>query len=249
MKWSTSFVILLLLGVAASVAVPANGEVVLFQDNFESYAPVSPLTQPGWTLDLGTTGQAWSYQAALGGDCPGPQSGASYMIELRGSSPWIQVNGTFPTQSTLADLVRFEADVYGSPSAYPYLATMSGTHSGSETNYVMMGPNGTVYIPTTSGTSATLTWATGSWHHVTIDYHPTAATFDLMIDAQTQLAIPMVTVGQAVSGFCLSNAAMGNWASYDNVKVSLFAVPEPSSVALLVSAVFGLVAYAWRKRR
>jgi hypothetical protein len=35
----------------------------------------------------------------------------------------------------------------------------------------------------------------------------------------------------------------------DYVKVGTYAVPEPCSITLLASAVFGLLAYAWRKRR
>jgi hypothetical protein len=36
---------------------------------------------------------------------------------------------------------------------------------------------------------------------------------------------------------------------YDNVRLDASPVPEPSSVVLLISALIGLVAYAWRKRR
>jgi hypothetical protein len=37
--------------------------------------------------------------------------------------------------------------------------------------------------------------------------------------------------------------------AYDNVRLDATSVPEPSSVVLVISALIGLVAYAWRKRR
>ena len=37
--------------------------------------------------------------------------------------------------------------------------------------------------------------------------------------------------------------------AFDNVSLSYSVVPEPSAIALLVSGLIGLAAYAWRRRR
>jgi len=43
--------------------------------------------------------------------------------------------------------------------------------------------------------------------------------------------------------------SFGKTAYIDNVSVTTASIPEPSSIALLTSAIVGLLAYAWRKRR
>jgi hypothetical protein len=220
---------------------------VLFEDDFSTHAEgalAGPAPTGSWTYDLGTTGTAYVFQGVVG-DCPGAPDGSKYLGMLRGSDYWPQAIATFATQSNPADLVRFEADIFGGASPDPYIAINSGTATN---NYVMAVPTGTIYVPGSPATSS-LTWTTAppAWHHVTMDYHPTATTFDLTIDAATQKGIAMGVAGP-IDGFSLTNV-VNNWALYDNVKVTLNpgVVPEPSSIVLLASAVLGLLAYAWRK--
>jgi hypothetical protein len=224
---------------------------VLFEDGFEGVTPPAigpaPTAPSGdWQFNLGS-GEAMSLTGALGG-CPGAATGSNYLGVLQGGGAvWSTANAGFPLQSNPADLVRFEADIFGGGAAKPYIAILPTQNaSNNELNYVLLSYNGVVYVP--GGSS--LSWATGSWHHVTMDYHPTASTFDLTIDSQpTQKGIAMGAAG-SVAGFELSNAATNAYADYDNVKVTLIAgVPEPTSIVLLVSGLAGLVAYAWRKRK
>lgn len=48
----------------------------------------------------------------------------------------------------------------------------------------------------------------------------------------------------------LADVSNGNWVGVDNFSVSYSTVtPEPSSIVILATALLGLLAYAWRKRR
>jgi hypothetical protein len=58
---------------------------------------------------------------------------------------------------------------------------------------------------------------------------------------------PLLYVGQAVAGEAVNGATQ---VDYIRITSGAYApVPEPSTIVLLVSAMFGLLAYAWRKRK
>jgi hypothetical protein len=216
---------------------------VLFQDNCATYPADSNLAggaapTGSWTVSLKDSGMAYIHNGKVG-DCSGAVDGSNYLGILRNGG-WSQVDAVFAAQSNPSDLVRLEADVFGGAAATPYLAMNLG---GAEKAYVMPVPAGTIYFPSSTAASA---WTTGVWHHVAIDYHPTAATFDFSIDGNTQAGIATEAAG-AIDRFSL--ASVGGWALYDNVKVTLTATPEPSSVVLLAAGLVGLLAYAWRKQR
>jgi hypothetical protein len=65
-----------------------------------------------------------------------------------------------------------------------------------------------------------------------------------LLEDGTQLAS---AAGRSLSGNWGAFAYTGNTMSWDYVATST--VPEPSTIALLMTGVFGLLAYAWRKRR
>ena len=76
-----------------------------------------------------------------------------------------------------------------------------------------------------------------------------------IIDSPTSTNIPVTVSGVLVQAGDVIDLVVGNDGSGGNdligvhQSITLGAVPEPSSVVLLVSALFSLLAYAWRKRR
>ena len=134
------------------------------------------------------------------------------------------INANFTPQSNSADLIRFELDC----SSLSAAATMEiGISSGGiQCNSVALGS------------------ASSAWYHVMMEYYPGASTYDLTINGQTQTGLPMTTVATTVDSLLIHGTG-GNWASFDNVKVTsvTFDVPEPSMiVSLLILGLAGLLA-------
>ena len=157
----------------------------------------------------------------------------------------------FATQSNPANLVQFDADIWGTKSTSGKyvdltLAMLSGT---TALNSVLIHADASSGSISVGGTGTSLTWGLTAWHHVTMDYYPTTSTFTLAVDSQTPQTFAMTTPS-AVSGFRFVQTSpyYNRWSCFDNVQVT-GTVPEPSSIALTVSALLGLVAYAWRRWR
>ena len=59
-----------------------------------------------------------------------------------------------------------------------------------------------------------------------------------------------LTSAQVASGFKVSTLGMASGYGYlSGVQIVETSVPEPSSIAVLLTGLFGLLAYAWTKRR
>ena len=262
-----SLTVLLALVVALFVSVPAFA-TVLFDDNFESGTHGDPLgaANPGpgtWALSGQVPDNSLYLKiSTAGGGLPASAYGAVYGATIRGI-PEVQNGGydyaeaPFAAQSNASSQVQFQADIYGQdgngPNNTPVdlkIALMSGT---TECNSVVIeGGSSTATSSVSVGGVATgLTWGLDAWHHLTMSYNPTASTFSLAIDAQTPLTGLAMTTPSAIDGvrFVQTSAGMDRWSVFDNVQVSVSSVPEPSSIALLVSALMAFAAYARRKRR
>jgi hypothetical protein len=255
MSWQK---VLLALTVAVCVSTPAFA-TILFSDNFEAGASGDPLGTAvvgAWALS-GTTPEnslrlAWP---TAGGGLPAVVSGTMYGATIRGkaavdSATYSYADAQFASQGSASTLVRFEADIWGQNSgataADLNLAFLSG---GTALNSVQISGTSTGGVVSVGGVATGLTWGIGEWHHVTMDYRPSTSTFSLGIDAQTLTGLAM-TAPSAVDAVRLveTSAGQDRWSVFDNVSISTV-VPEPSSIMLLVSALMGLVAYAWKIRR
>jgi hypothetical protein len=77
---------------------------------------------------------------------------------------------------------------------------------------------------------------------------PTNSFTDFTASFTPQAGDPCIghTMGIVLYDGC-SNAVDGSYFGVDNVRLTV--VPEPSTVALVLSAMAGLMAYAWRKRK
>lgn len=94
---------------------------------------------------------------------------------------------------------------------------------------------------------AELYYETGSGRHsfasITAS-SPTWSQFTLNAQAPTEAVGSVVGIelfGRATSGTA--------WPLADDVSLSYSAVPEPSGIVIVVSALLGLLAYAWRRKR
>jgi hypothetical protein len=88
------------------------------------------------------------------------------------------------------------------------------------------------------------------YHTFKISVAPGDNAAEIFLDGGAS-SIKRIALNRASGGTSLGfgDIAGSGWAqaNWDYVKVN--AVPEPSSVAILVTAMLGLVAYAWRKRK
>jgi hypothetical protein len=261
MRWLT---VLSVFAVAMFVAVPSFASV-LFMDNFETgaHGDVLDVASPGpgtWALSGSVPGN--SLRLAIptaGGGLPASVYGAQYGATIRGmpevaGGVYNYADAPFAAQSNASDLIRFEAEIYGQDgngsSGKPVDLKLSLMSAGTETNSVVIEGNGSTASISVGDVATSLTWGIGNWHHVTMDYHPTASTFDLSIDDQSLTGLAMATPS-AVDAVRFSQTSVGQdrWSVFDNVQISVMSTPEPSAIALMVTGLLGLVAYAWRKRR
>jgi hypothetical protein len=235
----SSKMLLLIVGVSALFVSSACASTILFQDGFESGTPGA---SPG-PADVGT----WSFQVPASqlvtdAASPGAAGGTKYEAVTR-SGGWSASDANIGHQA-VGSLLRLEADVWTNGNALIYGIDYNPTEKDG---FIMVfRTDGSV---TCSGTG-TLTYNLGAWNHVSMDYVVGASTFDLTVNASTITAQGMLgTYGSTIDTMEICVSADTSY--FDNVKVTLnpSSVPEPSVVTLLVSAIFGLVAYAWRKRR
>ena len=104
-------------------------------------------------------------------------------------------------------------------------------------------------ILTSGGFGSVATGLSNAWHTYTISAGPSDTSASLSIDGGTAIAMAGLsgTFSPAAEFGSFTNGnGYGEWAQ---VTLETNTIPEPSSIALLVSAMVGLLAYAWRKRR
>jgi hypothetical protein len=262
MKSST---FLLALAAVLFVSAPAFADTVVFYDDFESGVAweglgTSSVPVGSWSITGGVPTNSLYVNWAPPDHNGLPHSyafGTMYGGTIRGMPEvagglYNYADAQFAVQNIASNRVRLEAEIYGqnagATTADLKLAFLSGT---TELNAVTLSGGASIGSVAVGGTATGLEYSLGAWHHVTMDYSPMTSTFSLAIDGQTPLTGLAVTTPSAVDGFRFveTSAGQDRWSCYDNVKVSVGAVPEPSSIALLVSAIMGLVAYAWRKRK
>ena len=235
MRWLQGSLLVVALLLATS---PAFGEI-LFDDNFDTdTVGANPVAEVGtWTF--------WNGSNVLVADAadPGPVSSPNYLTVIRDAGVDGGAYANFTGQSDPNDVVRAEFDWYANGAYSAQIQFLSP--AGGYFTYFSLANDGTV----TSGANVVKQVDTEEWHNIAIEYSPTATTCDVFID--NVLEGDDVGVAGAGSNFgqilFYTTSTTGATTHYDNVQVSI--VPEPSSVALLLSGLVGLLAYAWRKRK
>jgi hypothetical protein len=260
MRCYNLFLLLLVVGVIALVAAPTLSSTVLFQDDFESGTAGSAPTggAPGnWQVWL-----ADGHFSVVNDAAPGPASGANYLYLGRGNtSGWVEGDAFFANQAANGTTVRLDFDINSLSTNWPltfYGAEQDHPNSSTlwkEVYQIVLNPNGVVADWTQGGAAVPLAgmqWKNNQWQHCEVDYTIGSGKFDITYDGVTKTGLAIAPGGHDINCivFAPGVGAAGDIGLqyFDNVTVTI-GVPEPSSIALLVSALVGLVAYAWRKRK
>ncbi len=263
---------LVLCGLVCLLASPAFADV-LFYDSFENKAVGSPLTD---TLpDIGTVG--WYSGAGDPGTRIGPYAGhagpplANPSVPLTGaggSDQYLYFSngvdaGGIPSNADMdfskGKIAVWEADIYvhddglaGQAGTFLGYTAANSTYAWGTAMELRLFTNGTVgYFSGTSGMAyAAGTFPLDEWVHVQLTSDLSTEAISGSVGPVTFSGVRMVA-GNDMVGLVYGNSTGTNHPAYsfDNVTISAAPIPEPSTLVLLATGLFGLLAYAWRKRR
>jgi hypothetical protein len=207
----------------------------------------------GYFVLHGNDGSAYNDGSIIEGHPASIQSLPSYISNVTFGSLDLQVSTPIPVNMSplddprqpigpsVAQLDRTEWAFLTTGANYAYIpcATVTLAQSGSFTLNVITGAdrasyyNGTYAVKVTSG-------------DVSADSLTTPLTAN---DGNIDHTFFRLS-GNAGDTFTISNMAVTGVIAYSGIGFEGFvAVPEPSTIVLLISGLVGLVAYAWRKRK
>ena len=233
-------------------------ETTLFSDNFESQSPVSTIAYPDYRTDcapnsaaVGTWGssiagypqsvQVTNYAA------PGTPFGSQYLRMGNTESQGQYAMAGFALQNTAGDLIHAESQVQLSSTDNFETFYILRNDSGAVVELVSK-PDGLYSIDSTGSLVDTgLDYAVGTWQKWQIDYKIGAGAYKLTVGNASATLSAWHPGG--VNALQFTGYAAGQQYYVDNVLVTNgLPVPEPSTMAMGVAGLVGLLAYAWRKR-
>lgn len=242
--------LLLMPALAQAESVPwlvdTNTGAVIFDDNFEP-----PLGVPG-SSPVAAAG-SWSFPGVTANVTNATNAG----FDANEGSQFLQVNRNgsqemFGTgvagNSGDGHLIRLEL-AFRSPASGD--GGNIGVLSGSNTTAnVLFNGNGTMryLVPGVAWYDLTQTYSTTEWNTLIIT-HTNGATglsaYQLSINGQAPESIGFANASGNLNGVYVASPGGGGPIYFD----SITAVPEPSAIALALTGLVGLLAYAWRKRK
>jgi hypothetical protein len=231
--------VLTVLGLAAG---RVDAETVVFQDNFEGRTASDPLSAA-----LPQVGAAYTSGTArdITTSPPGsvPAGGGAIFAESVASDQWWSLNDA---SVTVGKVSRFDFDVFvvnGASFEGVDLITFTDTSYNGRGVDIFFHANGDVSYYDGAAHPVTGTFTRNVWQHVTVNADYSLQTFTASIGSLSFSGTMSSTNGYGYIDL------YGSPRYYDNVLVRVDPVPEPSTMALLVTGVVGLLAYAWRKRK
>jgi hypothetical protein len=265
MRCSKLFLVALFVGTSLLfVSAPAFAST-LFSDDFESQLSANTDTAggPGWGVDCqpqGGSPGSWSVvQTDSYRECfvssyatPGAAHGSKYLVASRWANTQMSATANFAEQATVGDRIHYEANIWPNTNAGSSVGLYSADAAG----------NG-LFNLSNDGAGGVQYWDGSAAHTISGVSHLTGQYQKWQIDYTIGDTTGILKVGSTSGTFGLQAGYTGKTANLDfnqaadrpniyidDVLVSnLGPVPEPSTIALLISAMIGLVAYAWRKRR
>ncbi|MBP6864039.1 MAG: PEP-CTERM sorting domain-containing protein [Candidatus Didemnitutus sp.] len=212
-----------------------------FTDNFESYA-VGGSVAPNWT-------PYYNGAAVVG---PATVSGSSgNILQISSQTNWA---GYAFRAVSFAQEFRLEVDIFSTNGNGPIIDLWHGPGDSSPYYRMLTLLNGNFYQGDASKQQigAPMTWTTGTWHHVAINYarasSAQSATLTYYFDGQLlgQVTTPGTTPWDTSTHYlALANNFSGT-TYFDNVSIT--AIPEPAVGAGLAGVAVALAAL-WRRRR
>jgi hypothetical protein len=254
MRSLSTLMFVFVIGALACFASPAFA-TVLFQDSFEGQVVGNPLS--GCTPPVGASYSGSGYGLiadAVAAPGPGATNSGKFVGGINvGNEDWLNLSAASQA-ATAGQVVTFNFDAYvtgDQTNAFGLdVATFtSHGYAGGAWN-IILARNGSLRYYDGDYQTAVGTFATDTWVpvHVVADY--TAKTFQATVGATTFGGNfqPSTGNGQLSTMYISSDQSRAD-VYYDNVSVTVGAVPEPSSLVLVAVGLVGLLAYAWRKRK
>ena len=219
-----------------------------------------PIATTGWyTVNDVSTYDVQVCSGADGFD-PGPFEGDNY-LRIGRSAGFCSAYLNFSPQDTLGDIVKFESMVsyamstdqgvgflglYGNDTSgnlanvmYCIIKSNGALYDYYNSAYIYYKPDGTFTADGNDPAGATLltVGAQGEWSYVAADYAVGADSYSLTVGDVTVSDIPVSTSIASVSLVRLCTGAGGTeFVYYDHV-----AVPEPSTIVLVLCGIAGLL--------
>jgi hypothetical protein len=270
--------VIVLVAVGLALLVSQARATTLFQDDFEGYAATNtwPTTVPNCNPGTPPVGEPWYFAepiaqygiqvmadtAGQNYGAAGPHGGSNYLQSTfggQGDVAGMPISAAHQTAIASGKDLTLDMWVWkGSSNGYLGQVTIAGYDSapGSTTGAAFdlrFKDDGTVDYNNGAGAVATgLTYSVDTWSHLTVVASFATHTYNVTLGNQTAtgLAFADGTISK-IQHVLL--AGIGNYddrGAYDDIQMSTTGVvPEPSTLTLLVGGLFGLLAYAWRKRR
>lgn len=219
---------------------------IAFPDNRVGLAAALPTSPSVGSWEFVRNESDWESIQVTNYADPGAGRGSKYLrIRAVGIDGWPAAAKEVLSaeQTTTGDHIRWEqmVNIGGSSGVAGQIVALGGDGS-ARINLLTNYPYSVTDYATGYGSVDTgLTYSVGQWQKWQIDYTIGASTFDLKIDNSSALSLPMVSTG-GIASFSLTQEGIGAAFCVDQV-------PEPSTLAMLVAGLFGLLAYAWRKRK
>ena len=247
-------------------AYPAGAATVIFQDGFETYTassswPSSSDTDPG----ASPVGEGWGVVEpgfdnvqvlrTTQNSSAGPHGGSNFLQAYGvGSSATMYITGADQTLVQQNKNATLDMWVYKNlAEGWNGLEQIVGFDGSSPSFQLYLRQDGHLQYIDGGLKETGLTFASDTWLHLTVAADFASHTFDLTLDGQ-----PTVTglrfassAASKVSHVVMFGQADGDVncrAAFDDITMTVNTVPEPGTLMLLTCGLFGLLAYAWRKR-
>lgn len=261
MRSFSTLVLVLVAGSLLCFSSPA-GATTIFQDDFESHtgrtvtvgnqlSSLVPLIGESYTTTLANESGVPAVIADVT-TAPGPgETNSGNFIDLKTMSyNWANIS-TLNQSAIQGKVVEFKYDAYVESGTDLQAGLDFGTHMGqwygSAWNIILSSNGDVLYYDTTYHNAGTFT--TNSWVPVRVVADYGTKTFDATVGALSFSGDFQTSSGNdTFAGMILCrDSGCGTSLYVDNLAITL--VPEPGSLVMLVVGAFGLLAYAWRRRK